>query len=292
MKFFDLLTIAFILFFSFKVHSEIIRSVENDSILIKPRYQYKPIQTQKFEINLKVISFFKVGGEIQKSVTHIHANARAIPYKVDSVEDIHFMSLLSEGFLKQNMNGTEDSSDLSIYTTKRIELIMNHSGVIKQIYDIEKLPPFPITGYANPDENGLRILLSSFFPRLPDSISSTLHPIISTQDSTITTYPDKTVKRLSQDKTTYKIISVSDSTTNFGFDSRFTATNIIYPQNISPAKVSEDQISTGSFVLSNEGKLLEYARTTTVYRSIQPMENPSSERIEETTTIHFTLKKI
>ena len=263
-----------------------------DTLMFQPRYRYRPVQTQRFTIDLHVKSEFNISGEIQNSATHLHAEARAIPFKIDSADNMHFMMLLSDGYIKQNVNGTADSSDLTIYATKRVELVMSHSGVIKQVFEIEKLPSLPITGYANPDENGLRILLSSFFPRLPDSISSVVLPVIAVQDSSITTYPDKTVKRQWQDKTTYSIVTQSDSSATFAFDARFTAVNIIYPQKISPAKVSDDQSAAGSFVLTHEGTLLDYSRNTTIYRSMQSMESPGSARIEETTTINFKLKKI
>ncbi len=258
----------------------------------KPRYNFRPVETQKYQIILNVDTKYFVAGDTQKTTTFIKATARVIPFKIEQNNILHLMVLLDGGKMYTTTNDNQDSTDMLIWETKRIELVMRNDGVIKQVLEIEKLPPLPIPGFAKTDDNGLRVLLSSFFPRLPDSISFSIHPIITIHDSSITTFAEKTVSRMWTEKNSYALLSTNDTSIACSFKSRLDATEMIYPKNLTPAQVSEDHISDGNITLSKDGKLLLYQRRSTIYRSIHSLDNSQMANIEETTEIHFALRKI
>lgn len=285
----------FLLFLSFTSCAQKKKASNNPppvSTVERFRYQYKPVETQRFLLTFSVHTTYTGEGISEDLRTTISSKVRFIPFKVDSNKNIHFMALLDDAKLVTVSNGARDSMEMAAWSTRRIEIVMNSAGQQKQVFEIEKFPAFPIPGFARAEENGIQVLLSSLFPRLPDSLTFRKATSFQTNDSSTVTYPTRIIHRVRKEKISYTLLEKNDSSARCSYDSRIDATERIFSKNNSSARITEDQITKGSFTVTRSGKLFSSKKTTTIYRDMSVSTDPSQGTVQEITQIFLELHRL
>lgn len=252
------------------------------------RYRYKPVEAHRFRFSLRVQSELDVNGDKHEYATTMVGTARIIVFKIDSLQRFKAMAMIDSGTLVRRYDDNFDSTTLTIWTLKRIEMTFESNGILKQIFDVEKMPPLLLQGFAESSETGLRAVLRSLIPHLPDSLSADGIATTTATDSLTYSEPDRVVKRKTVERTTFTHNSPQSDT--LWFNARSETTEDIYPKNAERAMRLETRASKG-LIRMNEGRLIEYTHDDAVYRSIAPVDPRSVSRIEESTTIKFRMAK-
>lgn len=255
------------------------------------RFRYAPVETQHFDLDLTVRAQYSISGEEHSTESRIRAAVRLIPFKTEKGGRMHLMAMIDEGSLERASDGAKDTVDLHPWVTKRIELVIDPLGVVKQSLEIEHLAGLQIPGFARAEENGMKALLSSLFPRLPSAPVRSGGASATIDDSVKMKYPDKVIVRKWKENVSWKPAARADSVSRFTYKSRLAATEMIYPQKAEAAEMTEDIATTGTYGISPSGKLALHEKNSTVYRSIRPLSRNESGSIEETTTIDFRLRR-
>ncbi len=255
------------------------------------RFRYAPVETQHFDLDLTARAQYTFGGEEHATESRIRATVRLIPFKTEKKGRMHLMAMIDEGTLERTSDGAKDTVDLHPWVTKRIELVIDPQGVVRQSLDIEHLPGLQIPGLARAEENGMKALLSSLFPRLPSGTPGKGGSSATFDDSLKMKYPDKVIVRKWKENLSWKPAEAADSVARFTYKSRIAATEMIYPVKDEAAEMAEDIVTTGSYGISASGKLTAHDRNSTIYRSIRPLSPNSPGSVEETTTILLHLRR-